>query len=137
MAKNMIVQMVTCQRYMYGETLFRRDNRAYKVQQSYGLDLLDLLEGDRPVFKQTRKDRLADDTVIIDLTGGGTDEGEDETEYEVSGKAIRTKSKTGKSRDDKKKKVKTIKAGKPRQGRTVGKEVVDPTPAKEPDVEEV
>ena len=112
MAKTKILQMVTGNRIWFEGVLYRRDDRAYKVTKKHGLDLLALDEGDLPIFRETKKSNLAEDTHIIDLTGGAVEEGEDVVRKEVGGKVISKEPATGKSKKDlkatAKKKIKNI-----------------------------
>lgn len=109
MSETMIVQMIHGNRFFKDGTLFKRQDRAYRVTEDYGFELIDITDNDRPKFAQTREDRLADDTHIIDLTKGQVDDGEEVVVREVGGKIISRKPKSGKkigSKKDKKAKEK-------------------------------
>ena len=98
---SMILQMVTCQRVMVKNILFRRDDRAYRVTDAFGMELLELSNNDLPMFRQTTTDRLAEDTTIIDLTGddaSSDDGGSEIVEREVGGKVISKKPSAGKTK---------------------------------------
>lgn len=106
MSSTMLLQMVSCKRIMIQGILFRRDDRAYKVTEDFGMTLLELEDRDLPIFRQTRVDRLADDTHVIDLTGKKgklikiADGGEDVVRREVGGKIISTTPASGRTAAD-------------------------------------
>lgn len=113
MSETMIVQMVSGKRFMVHGILYRRDDRAYKVSENLGMELLDLSNRDLPIFRQTRIDRLADDTHVIDLVNGkGADvEGaSDVVDKEVGGKVISTKPTTGRTAADIRKELEEVEA---------------------------
>lgn len=113
MSETMIVQMVIGKRLMVHGVLYRRDDRAYKVSDNLGMELLDLTEMDLPVFRQTRLDRLADDTHVIDMVNGkgaDTDGSDDIVKTEVGGKVISTKPTSGRTAADIRKELEAVEA---------------------------